>query len=144
MNDTNIYTRENYIYISELITENMFPMISIITIIVLCIIYFDGYYIYFMYGYGCGKYRYKLAKTPNDQWCIIKLELFHISRTNEKRKNVINDKFAKYRTDLAKVISITDIHTDVKYKKAESAFRDSYTSYVSGSYVSSNFNENIK
>ncbi len=97
-----------------------------------------------MYGYGCGKYRYKLAKTPNDQWCIIKLELFHISRTNEKRKNVINDKFAKYRTDLAKVISITDVHNDVKYKKAESAFRDVYKSYVSGSYVSSNFDENIE
>jgi len=56
--------------------------------------------------------RYKACKNS-----IVTLELSNDSKTNEKRKDVVDNRYAKFRCDKAKVIDITNVTTGEKMEK---------------------------
>jgi len=55
--------------------------------------------------------RYKACRNS-----IVTLELLEDTKNNEKRKNVVNDKYAKFRCDGAKVVNITNVKLEKKWK----------------------------
>ena len=81
--------------------------------------------------------RYKACRNS-----IIILELLNDTITNEKRKDVINDKYAKFRCNKAKVIDITNVKTSELMKKDLSIFDDLFV-YSFGEIIETVFNTNI-
>ncbi len=73
---------------------------------------------------------------------IVTLELLKDTMTNEKRKDVVNDKYAKFRCNMAKVISIVNVETGKNMKKDKSIRIGSFT-YVLGEIVKTDFNANL-
>ncbi len=81
--------------------------------------------------------RYKACRKS-----IVTLELLDDSINNEKRL-VVDDKYAKFRCDRAKVVNIVNVKTDEKMEKDISIFSGNFV-YTLGREVSVfYFNENI-
>ncbi len=81
--------------------------------------------------------RYKACRNS-----IVTLELLEDTKNNEKRDKVANDKYAKFRCNMAKVISIVNVKTGKTMEKDRSIFNNSFR-YVSGEIVETCFNENM-
>ena len=73
---------------------------------------------------------------------IVTLELLDDSVTNEKREGVVNDKYAKFRCNMAKVINMTNVKTCKTIEKDVSIW-DVYFEYRVGEIVKTNFDENL-
>ena len=84
--------------------------------------------------------RYKIAKTNDGKMCIVKLQLLWGSNTNEERSGIVDDRYARYSTDKAKVISIFDINDPkIKYKHSFCL-----VTYEPGKIITSNYDPNVK
>jgi len=81
--------------------------------------------------------RYKACRNS-----IVVLELLNDTITNEKRDKVVDDKYAKFRCNMAKVISIVNVKTGEMMEKDRSIFNNSFR-YFSGEIVETCFNENM-
>ncbi len=81
--------------------------------------------------------RYKACRNS-----IIILELLNDTITNEKRNNVINDKYSKFRCDKAKVISIINVKTQEKIKEDLSIYDNGFT-YSLGEVAETWFNTHL-
>jgi len=81
--------------------------------------------------------RYKSCRNS-----IVTLELLEDSRNNEERTNVVDDRYAKFRCDEAKVISITNVETGEKMEKDVSFYDDRFN-YVLGEVVKTWFSIRI-
>jgi len=81
--------------------------------------------------------RYKACRNS-----IVILELLKDSVTNEKRDGIVDDKYAKFRCDKAKVINITYVKTGETMENDNSIFNNSFR-YFSGEIVETCFNENM-
>jgi len=81
--------------------------------------------------------RYKACRNS-----IIILELLNDTITNEKRKDVINDKYAKFRCDKAKVIDITNVKTG-ELMEGDVSIYDSEFVYSFGEIIETVFDENL-
>ena len=73
---------------------------------------------------------------------IVTLKLLNDSVTNEKRKNVFDDKYAKFRCDKAKVINITNMETGEMMNSDISIYTRDFC-YRMGKIVKTNFDENL-
>ncbi len=83
--------------------------------------------------------RYKACKNS-----IVTLELIDNSVTNEKRKDVFDSRYAKFRCDKAKVINITNVKTGETMKKDQSISRyHDPLVYILEKIVKTNFNKNL-
>ena len=78
--------------------------------------------------------RYKACRNS-----IVTLELLGDTKTNEKRVNAVNDKYAKFRCDRAKIISITDPETG-KNIKMDGSIYNPHFHYRVGKIVETDFN----
>jgi hypothetical protein len=85
---------------------------------------------------------YKSGLSDNNNRVLITLFIPVRAKTNIFRKNIINKLYAKYRTDLALVVSIVDDNY-TQYIKARSAFYNETIIYKIGSLIKSEFNPNI-
>lgn len=85
---------------------------------------------------------YKSGITSNNIRVLITLFIPVRAKTNMTRKNVINKLFAKYRCDLAKVLSIID-ENNIAYTSSISAFYFEPIIYRVGETIKSEFDENI-
>ncbi len=81
--------------------------------------------------------RYKACRNS-----IVMLELLEDSKTNEKRDDVVNDKYAKFRCDKAKVIDITNVKTGETMEKDLSIWNRGFD-YTVGEIVKTDFNTNL-
>jgi len=73
---------------------------------------------------------------------IVTLKLLNDSVTNEKRKNVFDDKYAKFRCDKAKVINITNVETGEMMNSDISLYIWRFK-YTLGEIIETVFNTNI-
>ena len=109
-------------------TINTYP--SVVIPIAMIIIYIYWYVIRYL---SIDVYRYKIAMARDgdkNKYCIVKLQLLWGSTTDEDRI-VENDKYAWYKTNLARVVSIYDINdSTITY---ESCFEPSF--YTSITHV---------
>ena len=81
--------------------------------------------------------RYKACENS-----IVTLELLNDTKNNEKRKGVFNDKYAKFRCDRARVVSITNVETGEKIN-SDRSFHDWDFQYILGEIVKTDFDEDI-
>jgi len=81
--------------------------------------------------------RYKACKNS-----IVTLELLDNTINNEKRNNVVNDKYAKFRCDKAKVVNITNVKTGEPMEH-DVSIRDDKFVYSLGEIIETVFNTNI-
>jgi len=81
--------------------------------------------------------RYKACRNS-----IVTLELLNSSVTNEKRNGVVDDKYAKFRCDMAKVVNITNVETGEKMERDNSIYKSIFY-YRMGEIVITNFEETI-
>jgi len=81
--------------------------------------------------------RYKACKDS-----IVTLELLEDTITNEKRGNVINDKYAKFRCDRARVIDIVNVETGKNIKK-DISIHDASFEYRVGKVATTDFDEDL-
>ena len=82
--------------------------------------------------------RYKACKNS-----IVTLELLEDTKNNEKRDDVVDDKYAKFRCNRAKVISITNVETGETMKKDVSIYDDEFKYRVGEIVKTFCFNETI-
>ena len=81
--------------------------------------------------------RYKACRNS-----IVTLELLKDTKTNEKRKGVVNDKHAKFRCNKVKVINITNPKTGETMKEDGSIYNPHFH-YRVGKIVETDFNTNL-
>ncbi len=81
--------------------------------------------------------RYKACRNS-----IVTLLLLDDSKTNEKRKYVINDKYAKFRCDRAKVVNIKNVKTG-ELMEGDLSIYDGGFAYSLEKIVKTYFNENL-
>ena len=77
--------------------------------------------------------RYKACRNS-----IVTLELLNSSVTNEKRNGVVDNRYAKFRCDKAKVVNITNVETGEKMENDISIYDPSFY-YRMGEIVKPNF-----
>jgi len=82
--------------------------------------------------------RYKACRNS-----IVILELLNDSVTNEKRDDVVDDKYAKFRCNMAKVVNITNVKTGKRMKKDVSIYDDNFYYILNGVVKTHCFNETI-
>ena len=82
--------------------------------------------------------RYKACRNS-----IVTLELLDNTKTNENRKDVVDDRYAKFRCDRAIVIDIVNVETGKTMKADVSIYDDSFY-YILDGVVKTRFNENNK
>jgi len=82
--------------------------------------------------------RYKACRNS-----IVTLELLDNTKTNENRKDVVDDRYAKFRCDRAIVIDIINVKTGKTMKADVSIYDDSFY-YILDGVVKTRFNENNK
>jgi len=80
--------------------------------------------------------RYKACRNS-----IVILELLNDSVTNEKRNGVVDDKYAKFRCDKARVVNIVNVKTEEMMKKDVSIWNDRFR-YFSGEIAETGFDKN--
>lgn len=85
---------------------------------------------------------YKSGITDNNILVLITLFIPVRAKTNMNRKNIINTKYAKYRSDIAIVLSIKD-DNEIEYQTAKSAFWNEKIIYKVDEIIQSEFDENI-
>ncbi len=81
--------------------------------------------------------RYKACRKS-----IVTLELLDDTINNEKRDGIVNYKYAKFRCDKVKVISITEVKTGEKINSDISIFDENFL-YNLGNVIANYFNENL-
>ena len=81
--------------------------------------------------------RYKACRNS-----IVTLELLGNTTTNENRDGVVNDKYAKFRCDKAKVILIVNVKTEETIKK-DVSIRNPNFHYRVGEIVKTDFTTNL-
>ncbi len=81
--------------------------------------------------------RYKACRNS-----IVTLKLLNDSVTNEKRDDVVNDKYAKFRCDKARVVNIKNVKTGKLMKKDASIYSSGFH-YRMGKVVKTYFDEDI-
>jgi len=79
--------------------------------------------------------RYKACRNS-----IVTLELLNNTKTNEKRSNVVNDKYANFRCNMAKVVNITNVKTGALMENDVSFYNDEFK-YRLGEVVKTSFHE---
>ena len=82
--------------------------------------------------------RYKACENS-----IVTLELLNNSVTNEKRDGVVDDRYAKFRCNEAKVINITNVKTGEKIN-SDVSIRDKNFVYTLGKVIKTNFDKTLK
>jgi antitoxin component YwqK of YwqJK toxin-antitoxin module len=85
---------------------------------------------------------YKSGITDNNIRVLITLFIPVRAKTNMERKNIINKKYAKYRSNIAYVLSIRD-DNEIEYRTAKSAFWNEKIIYTVCEMIQSEFDENI-
>jgi len=88
-------------------------------------------------------YGYKSGISNNNIRVLITLYIPADAKTNFERKSVRNKLFAKYRVNKANVLRIQDDNLK-NYDSAKSLFNDEKITYIVGSKVNSNFNNDIE
>ncbi len=81
--------------------------------------------------------RYKACRNS-----IVTLVLSEASKTNEKRDDVINDRYAKFRCNEAKVISITNVETG-EMMENDISIHDASFEYRVGKIIATDFDEDL-
>ncbi len=81
--------------------------------------------------------RYKACKNS-----IVTLELLEDTKNNEKRDGIVDDKYAKFRCDRAKVISIVNVKTGKTMENDNSIIRMKFI-YSLGEIVKTNFDPDL-
>lgn len=85
---------------------------------------------------------YKSGITDNNIRVLITLFIPVRAKTNMDRKNILNKKYAKYRSNIAYVLSIRD-DNEIEYRTAKSAFWNEKIIYTVCEMIQSEFDENI-
>ena len=80
--------------------------------------------------------RYKACRNS-----IVTLELLNDSVTNEKRDGVVDDRYAKFRCNMARVVNIRNVKTGEMMKKDVSIWNDGFR-YFSGEIAETGFDKN--
>jgi hypothetical protein len=73
---------------------------------------------------------------------IVILQLLEDTVTNENRKDVVDDNYAKFRCDKALVVDIQSVKTDRSLQKDKSFYRKDFL-YQKGKIVTADFNLDI-
>ena len=81
--------------------------------------------------------RYKACKNS-----IVTLELLNDTKTNEKRKDVFDSRYAKFRCNRAKVINITNVKSGKNIEKDHSIYSP-WCHYQVGEIVKTNFDTDL-
>lgn len=81
---------------------------------------------------------YKASKNA-----IITLELLPHSKTNEKRVDIVNSDYAKYRTNKALVVSIINPITNIKLTEDRSIYDNNFVYRVGEIVIEKYYNEDI-
>ena len=81
--------------------------------------------------------RYKACRNS-----IVTLELLDDTKTNEKRDEVVNDKYAKFRCNKVKVLNIKNVKTGKNIEMDGSIYNPLFC-YQVGEIVTTSFNTNI-